>query len=86
MCGSPGDAVATSGGIEINDNASVTGSRCGGNRVDVTSPNAVVSGGAGIALAPLDGEAATIRDNSLVARAGGGSATARAPASRRSAP
>jgi hypothetical protein len=78
--GSPGDAIATSGGIEIDDNGTVTGSRFEGNSVEVTSPNSVVSGGAGIDLAPLDGEAATIRDtvvrdNTLVAHAGGGSAT-----------
>lgn len=78
--GSPGDAIATSGGIEIDDNGTVTGSRFEGNSVEVTSPNSVVSGGAGIALAPLDGESATIsntvvRDNTVVAHAGAGAAT-----------
>jgi hypothetical protein len=73
--GSPGDAIATSGGIEIDDNGTVTASQFEGNSVEVTSPNRVVSGGAGIALAPLDGEAATIsdtivRNNTLVAHAG----------------
>ena len=78
--GSPGNVNVTSGGIEIDDNATVTGSRFEDNSIEATGPNDVLAAGAGIALAPLAREAATIHDsrvrgNSLVAKAGSGSAT-----------
>jgi hypothetical protein len=68
--------LATSGGIEIDDNGTVTGSRFEGNAIEATGPNAVEAGGAGIDAEPLDGEAITVGDtlvrgNVLVARAGG---------------
>jgi hypothetical protein len=78
--GAPGDANATSGGIEIDDIGTVSDTRFEDNSIEATGPNNAITAGAGIDLAPLDGEAATVSDgvvrgNTLSAD-GGASATA----------